>query len=256
MPKLARNDLIPHFAQSIARTPTRYAVEGVRGLFLYVSVRGKCTWFLRYQKGRGEKRRRRYRRIGDAAVMGLAEAVDRARNLIASPTAGRGTKWFERDPLRAATMTGAELVAEFLLHHVRAELSPATAKYYEYYLTGFVLPALGNRLAADVRQCDIISLIDAIAAEQVSDPRLAGRNATRSGGAKRLACRVRAVVSAIYGWADKRNILDINPMVGAATPARRQRPADRGRHVGRRGRSLAPKPHGLAASRVSDRVTS
>jgi Arm DNA-binding domain len=113
MPKLARNDLIPHFAQSIARTPTRYAVEGVRGLFLYVSVRGKCTWFLRYQKGRGEKRRRRYRRIGDAAVMGLAEAVDRARNLIASLTAGRGTKSFERDPLRAATMTVAELVAEF-----------------------------------------------------------------------------------------------------------------------------------------------
>jgi len=45
--------------------------------------------------------------------MGLAEAVDRARNLIASLTAGRGTKSLERDPLRAATMTVAELVAEF-----------------------------------------------------------------------------------------------------------------------------------------------
>jgi hypothetical protein len=51
MPKLARNDLIPHFAQSIARTPTRYAVEGVRGLFLYVSVRGKCPGFFAIRKG-------------------------------------------------------------------------------------------------------------------------------------------------------------------------------------------------------------
>jgi hypothetical protein len=108
-----------------------------------------------------------------------------------------------------------------------------------------------------VRQRDIISLIDAIATEQVSDPRLAGRgkNATRSGGAKRLAGRVRAAVSAIYGWADKRNILDINPVVGTATPSRRQRPADRGRHAGRRERSFAPKPHSFAAPRVSDSVT-
>src|SRR6476620_11655623 len=136
------------------------------------------------------------------------------------------------------------------------KISKWTAKYYEYYLTGFVLPALGNRLAADVRQRDIISLIDAIAAEKVSDPRFGGSKRHAQWWREAIGLRVRAVVSAIYGWADKRNILDINPMVGAATPARRQRPADRGRHVGRRGRPLAPKPHGLAASRVSNRVTS
>ena len=72
-------------------------------VFSSTSLSGvSASWFLRYQKGRGENRRRRYRRIGDAAVMGLAEAVDQARNLTASLTAGRGTKSFERDPLRAA----------------------------------------------------------------------------------------------------------------------------------------------------------
>ena len=177
MPKLARN-LIPHFAQSIARTPTRYAVEGVRGLFLYVSVKGKCT-------GCG---------VGCSAP---------------APPRPCRTKPGHRQVLR---------------------VSP----------DGFRTAGTGHRLAAGVRQREIISLIDAIATQQVSAPRLAGRgkNATRSDGAPRLAGRVRAAVSAMYGWADKRNILDINPAVGTATPARRLRPADPGRHVGRRERSL------------------
>ena len=76
MPKLARHDIASDPGVPVAGTRTRCAVEGMRGLFLDVSVKGKRTWVLRYRSGRGDRRRLRYRRIGDATVMGLAQAVD------------------------------------------------------------------------------------------------------------------------------------------------------------------------------------
>jgi hypothetical protein len=217
MPKLARHDLMSGLTVSITGTRTRCAVEGMRGLILDVSVKGKRTWVLRYQTGHGDKRRLRYRRIGDATVMGLAQAVDRARKIKALLTARRDGKTLERQPLRAATLTVAELVDEFLLRHVRVKLRPATANHYANYLARFVLPAIGDRLAADVRKHDILALVDTIATQRKREPRLArgGKSAMHNGGTPRLPDHVRAIVSAMFGWAEKRNILDANPALGA-----------------------------------------
>jgi len=187
---------------------TRQPVAGARGLYLDISVGGKRSWVLRYQIGHGNKRRLRYRRIGDAAVMRLAEAVDRARKLTASLVAGPK----EPDRPQATAMTVAELADTFLLD-VRAKRKTATAQIYEYHLARFVLPVLGGWLAATVRKADILELLDRIA-EQGGQPERGGGKAARREGWSQLPIRVRNIMSAMFGWADKRNFLDGNPALG------------------------------------------
>jgi len=61
----------------------RYRIEGVAGLWLDVSPNGKRTWYVRYQRQSGKSRASRWFRIGDASAVGLGEATDRAREIIA-----------------------------------------------------------------------------------------------------------------------------------------------------------------------------
>jgi hypothetical protein len=211
-PKPPQHDPAREVTQCSTGARRRHTIEGIPGLTLDVSVGGKRTWVLRYQTGHGKRRRLRYRRIGDAAVMGLAQAADRARQLRAKLGSGRGRKVTDLPVRGAATLTVAELADEFLLHHVRVKLRASTAQVYVHYLTRFVLPAIGDLRADDVRQRDIFAMLEAVSAGRWQQDGAAQRSARHAPPALRKT--ICAVVSAMYGWAQRRTLVESNPARG------------------------------------------
>jgi deferrochelatase/peroxidase EfeB len=67
---------------------TYYKIQGERGLLLAVYATGRRTWLVRYQTGKGERRKERTQVIGDAEHVGIAEACKRRAEIMAE--AGRG----------------------------------------------------------------------------------------------------------------------------------------------------------------------
>jgi len=82
MPKLKANHRVIAAAPAIGGKRTRYRIEGVDGLWLDVSPKGKRVWYVRYQPGGRGTRHFRYFRIGSLEQHGLAAATGRARQVM------------------------------------------------------------------------------------------------------------------------------------------------------------------------------
>ena len=82
MPILSRNHKQVLAAKPIGGKRTRYQVHDVRGLLLDVFPSGKRIWYVRYEVGKGQLRRSRSFKIGDAAHVSLSTAIDQARSIM------------------------------------------------------------------------------------------------------------------------------------------------------------------------------
>jgi integrase len=186
----------------------RQASEGVRfelmdgavpGLGLRVLPSGHKFWFLRY----GPRDARRRITFGEYPALPLAEARDKARELLA------GVKISERDPMaerkakRAARRKAADATFEALSVFYVEEYAKRRKRLRgwqedERKLRVEVLPVWGSRPAAEIRRTDVRELLERIAEER--------------GGV--CANRTRALLSKVFAFGVERERVEANPVYG------------------------------------------
>ena len=167
---------------------------------LRVATSGRKTWFIMY---RAYGRLRRYT-LGTYPAVSLADARQRATDARHSVAHG-GDPATQRQVARQAP-TVAELATQYL--DLYAQTHKKSWREDARYLTGDVLPAWGQRHAADVRRRDVVLLLDQIVAR----------------GAPIAANRVLALVRKMWNWAISRDLVEHNPCNQVHAPGKeRQR---------------------------------
>lgn len=171
------------------------------GLYLTVQPSGKKGWQVRYRHG-GTHRRMS---LGAYPVLSLADARQRARDMLAAATEGR-------DPageIKAAKAPKPEndrdrvrtLLALYDKRHLKGLKSGAMVKRE---LDRFVAAKWGDRNIQDIAKRDVIDLLDEIADS--------GRVVT--------ANRIRAYLNKFLNWAVERDILAMSPATGVKPVAK------------------------------------
>jgi integrase len=125
MPVLKRNHRAVAAAKPHPDKRIRYRIEGVAGLWLDVTPSGKRTWYTRYQRQIGKSRTFRWYRIGDATTVGLAQATDRARQIIAEVLIDGRDPHQERLERKLTTATFADLFEAWHERHAQPRLARA-----------------------------------------------------------------------------------------------------------------------------------
>src|SRR5262245_49033744 len=92
MPVLKANHRVIKAAKPLGGKRTRYRIEGIEGLWLDVSATGQRYWYVRYQPGGRGTRQERWYRVGSAASVSLADAGQKARDVLTAAYSK------ERDP--------------------------------------------------------------------------------------------------------------------------------------------------------------
>ena len=165
-------------------------------LGLRVAPSGRKTWFVMY---RAHGRLRRYT-LGTYPAVSLAEARQRATDARHSVAHG-GDPATQRQAARHAP-TVAELATQYLTLY--AQTHKKSWREDARHLTVDVLPAWGQRHAADVRRRDVVLLLDQIVAR----------------GAPIAANRVLALVRKVFNWAISRDLLEHNPCLQVHAPGK------------------------------------
>ncbi len=193
MPTLKANHRQILAAKAIDGKETRYRIQGVPGLWLYVSKTGSRTWYARYQVGSGKHRRERWYRLGDAKTMGLADASKLAHDVRNKSTSEGRDPQAERAIKRADTLTFDALFQEWYERHALPKLARAEddQALYKHHLEA----GLGRRLVADIRRVDIGKLRDDLA--KSSGPM--GSN------------NVIILVNRVFNWGVDEGMIEYNP---------------------------------------------
>jgi integrase len=181
----------------------------VRGLSLRINPastknpEGLRYWLFRYRpRGQGQ----RSCVLGPYPALGLADARCRAGDIGNAATKGidllaaekRQTE--ERRKAEARARTVGDVAADYLAH-VKALKSYRDIKSR---LQNHIFPALGHRLIGDIRQADIVELLDKVQHHR---------------GLRHMTNRVRETLISIFAYAIERQLIETNP---AATTKRRK----------------------------------
>jgi integrase len=133
---------------------TYYKIQGEKGLLLAVYATGRRTWLVRYQTGKGERRKERTQVIGDAEHVGLAEACKRRAEIMAE--AGRGG-----DPRSPKTF--GELFRAWLEGHAKKQLATWSDEEKRYRM--HLAKPLEACLFAEIQRKDVREIRDNVAAK-------------------------------------------------------------------------------------------
>lgn len=114
------------------------------------------SWHLFYRDPQGRQRRPK---IGDVAVLNVTQARAKARTMLAELQLGR-------DPVqnRVERPTVAALADRYLDEHAAARKRPHSIRCDRSLFNRHILPALGRKAVADVRQADVMALHHAMRA--------------------------------------------------------------------------------------------
>jgi integrase len=139
--------------------------------------------------------------IGDARVIGIAEARDKARDLLREVAAGR-------DPREAKRQLAADTlgtIAEQYLRHVASTRRPRTQEAYVHHLKQWM--PLHRRPLVELTRREISTrLLD-----------------MKDNHGPVAANRARSTLSALFTWAIKRGLVDVNPVAGTIQNEERSR---------------------------------
>jgi integrase len=165
----------------------------VHGLGLRVSATGHKSWFVIF---RPDPKKSAVRvTLGSYPAMSLLEARDAARARI------------ELDRARAsddhAGLTVEQMVREYLETCAKPQLRPSSLKRISQILRTDVVPAMGDRLAADIKRRDVIAWAERI----------------KERGAPVQANRAIAVLRRVYNWAISKDMIEVNPCAQVKKPA-------------------------------------
>ena len=143
---------------------SEYRIEGVKGLVLRISAQGKRRWVVRYSldKPDGSRQFRRHQ-IGDADAIGLSDATDAARRVIAAVDIdGRDLKAeavAERNRPKSATFQ--DLFEGWYERHAKINLSVPALEHRRYEI--HLKDTLGPKPVADLSRRLISELRDDVA---------------------------------------------------------------------------------------------
>ena len=181
---------------------TDYWDEGMPRFGVRVHHTGRKTFMVRYDAG-GKKRRFT---LGTFPSLSLADARDKAKVIIGRIARGEDPQAEKNADRKAETF--AELAAEYLERH--AKQKKRRWREDERILRVDLLPHWKRRKAKKIGRRDVAEVLDGIV----------GR------GSPIMANRTKALISKIYNFGIGRDIVEHNPCLGVAMPAR-ERQSDR-----------------------------
>ena len=204
MPTLKANHKQILSAKPVGGKKTRYRIEGVPGLWIYVSPSGVRTWYARYQTGSGKTRQERWFRIGDAKSVDLAKAIERAKSIDAEVDVQDRDPHAERTLRRADTMTVGELYREWHTRYAvprlaRAETDEATFRCH-------IKPSFAKNKVRELTRIELGRFRDDVA-----------KKAT-----PKTSNRVMILLSRVFNWALDEGLLEFNPAARLRKAAQRK----------------------------------
>jgi integrase len=174
-----------------------------------IRLRGdKKSYLVQYRAGVQQRRES----LGDVRKVTLEDARRAARQRFArvelghDPAAERANA---RSKAAAAQLT-LGVVAERYLEAKKARMRPATYQAAKCYFTVHWQP-LRNRSLAEIKRADVAACLQTMAKER-------GRTA---------ASRARANLSALFGWAMREGLVDVNVVIATNDPAAGSEPRSR-----------------------------
>lgn len=193
MPVLSRNHRAIAAARPIADKRTRYRIEGVAGLWLDLTPKGKRTWYVRYQKEQRGKRNFRWYRIGDATAIGLSKASDHALKVIASVQVDGLDPHLERKTPSPRDITFGYLYDAWFERHALPRLARAKTDHNIY--SCHLKNGLARIPASEIKRTEIGILRDELA-------RSSGPAASNN---------VLELINRVFNWAVDEGLVEINP---------------------------------------------
>ncbi|PHR60679.1 MAG: integrase [Robiginitomaculum sp.] len=183
--------------------PITYFDTDLKGFGLVVRPSGTKSWIIEYRPGAGgrgvAKKRIVLGKYDD--TMTPENARNQAATLLAEIRLGADPA-AERADERAGE-TVKELSDAFLKHHIEPKRKSATADYYRQIFKTHINPAIGTKKASLVTRMDISRL----------HRRMADQSTKFKGqvkGGPYVANRMLAIVSSLYGWADRAGLVSEN----------------------------------------------
>jgi integrase len=202
MPKLQRNVRV--IASAIAGPKMVYQIDGAPGLNLAALGGGKASWRLRYRPSRGAEKR--WHTIGDARMLALGDAIDKARGLISAlQIDGIDPK---ADLERPAELTFGLLFLDWMERH--AKVKKKSWLNDEQMYNRHIAQRLGDRAVSEISRRDVIAALGEIAAIA------SGIQANRA----------QSLISAVFTWAVAMEFVENHPALripkhGIETPRER-----------------------------------
>lgn len=182
-----RQKLTKSFIGGLALTTNRYTIwDGhLPGFGIRVSSSGHKSFIVRYRpKG---CRHKRYVNLGRYGVLTVDEARVQAKRVLGLVANGEDPA--NETALRRQVPVLSSAAIDFLEMHVSAKRKPKTMASYTHALKHHVLPRLGNRRLNDVTRSDVDKLHLALADRPF------------------MANYVVTVLSSLYGWAERKQII-------------------------------------------------
>lgn len=190
MPKKELNDpWIKGLKPPTKKRDKQYSDTIVPGLRLRVTENGTKSFAFQYRINGKSKRYT----IGKYPTLKLAEARRVAREI--AETVSKGIDPQAEKVERRDDLTVKELAEKFKEQHL-PDLKKSTQTDYKERLNNVIIPALGNYIAKDIEADDILDLLEDIA----------DRAPIQSN-------RVRAILSSMYTYGQKRRYVKINPVL-------------------------------------------
>lgn len=193
MPVLKPNHRQIAAAKAINGKKTRYRIEGVSGLWLYVSPTGVRTWYARYQIGSGSTRQERWYKIGDASAIDLAAAIRQSKSVVAQVAVDEKDPHAERILRNAESMSVGDLFESWYARHALPKLARAETDRFTYRC--HIEKAFGRKQLKQLSRIEIGLFRDVVA-----------KNTTPL-----TSNRVLVLLNRIFNWALDEGMIDSNP---------------------------------------------
>lgn len=193
MPTLARNHRQISSAKPLGGKRTQYRIEGVTGLVLDVRPNNTRTWFVRYQNGPRTSRKFRWYKIGDAKSIGLAQATDRAKAIVAAVQDERRDPVHERIETERKAETFGQMFEQWMTRYAEPRLARAGTDRIIY--RNHLEPNIGRTVLGALNRQEIARLRDDIAAKATP---LTSNSAI-------------GLVSRVLNWAVDEGKIEVNP---------------------------------------------
>lgn len=193
MPSLKPNHRQVLAAKAIGGKRTQYRIDGVRGLMLDVRIGGERTWFVRYQPGGRDRRKFRWFKIGDAAVIGLRDAADKADAIVRAVQKDNRDPQTERVTTRRESKTFGDLFEDW---HERYALPKLRRSDTDRFLYGrHIEPGFAKTRIADLKRIEIGRFRDKVA----------------KSASPLTSNSVVVLINRVLNWAVDEGLIEVNP---------------------------------------------
>lgn len=208
MPTLRPNHRQVLAAKAIGGKRTQYRIDGCKGLILDVRASGQRTWFVRYQPGGRGKRTFRWFKIGDASIIGLGDASEKADAIIRAVQKDQRDPQAERVRTRRDTKTFGDLFEDWHERYAVPRLKRADTDRFIY--RRHIEPGFARTKITDLKRLDIGRFRDKVAKEATP---LTSNN-------------VLELINRVLNWAVDEGMIEVNP-AARMRKAGERKPRDR-----------------------------